>query len=410
MATPIKRIEKDFFLKYIYDEQVQVRFSKGKSQFTMVLEKPAKEEMQFWTNRNVYDLKEGQKINIMFDFQGQIISFPVELISCRDRILITKNPEFLYKDLDRSYSRVSAPPDLQVRFTFTNDRYSLSYPKVNEFEPVDEDTIMKSYDPANLNDLVSQMEILIRRFATGYKLIIFRDSKPSSTEERIISETGKCLYIPKSQENLPIEDPYPKKRLITEDMFKSFLETKELYVKNTNDAYNRFLKKKLEKGIRSDLWMPILFQEYVIGYIRVWIDRNGMPPLSFGVLDNMYQFAKILAYSLKINKYFDSGKISNDPFDGRIIDISASGLLFSYPVSSLAANLLPETQLTVELKTPNRTVNNKAKVVRTFKDKVREYFGCTFIDTQPEDLRFLFEYIYGKPFTDKDAAFLFGNV
>jgi hypothetical protein len=28
----------------------------------------------------------------------------------------------------------------------------------------------------------------------------------------------------------------------------------------------------------------------------------------------------------------------------------------------------------------------------------------------PEDLRFLFEYIYGKPFSDADAAFLSGQV
>jgi hypothetical protein len=28
----------------------------------------------------------------------------------------------------------------------------------------------------------------------------------------------------------------------------------------------------------------------------------------------------------------------------------------------------------------------------------------------PEDLRFLFEFIYGKPFTDSDAAFLTGQV
>ena len=410
MATPIKRIEKDFFLKYIYDEQVQVRFSKGRSQVTMVLEKPAKEEMQFWTNRNVYDLKEGEKITIMFDFRGQIISFPAELISYRDRTLIAKNPEFIYTNLDRSYSRVSAPSDLEVRFSFTNDRYSLSFPRVNDFEAVDEETIMKNYDLANLNDLVSQMEILIRRFATGYKLTIFKDSIPFSTEERVIAATGKCLYLPQATENFPIEDPYPKKRLITEDIFKSFLRNSEVNFHNVDDAYNKFFTKKQEKGISSDLWMPILFQEYVIGYIRVWVDKQGKAPLSFGVLDSMYQFAKILAYSLKVNRYFDSGKVNNDPFDGKIIDISASGLLFSYPISRLDAALLPETQLTVELKTPKRTIKNKAKVVRSFKDKLREYYGCNFLDTKPEDLRFLFEFIYGKPFTDKDAAFLIGNV
>jgi hypothetical protein len=55
-------------------------------------------------------------------------------------------------------------------------------------------------------------------------------------------------------------------------------------------------------------------------------------------------------------------------------------------------------------------VNAKAKIVRRYKDNVQGYFGCRFMDMAPEDLRFLFEYIYGKTFTDDDAAFLTGQV
>jgi hypothetical protein len=32
------------------------------------------------------------------------------------------------------------------------------------------------------------------------------------------------------------------------------------------------------------------------------------------------------------------------------------------------------------------------------------------MDMEPEDMRFLFEYIYGKPFTDTEAEFLSGQV
>jgi hypothetical protein len=38
------------------------------------------------------------------------------------------------------------------------------------------------------------------------------------------------------------------------------------------------------------------------------------------------------------------------------------------------------------------------------------YFGCRFTSIEPEDLRFLFEYIYGRPFTDQDASFIAGKV
>jgi c-di-GMP-binding flagellar brake protein YcgR len=148
----------------------------------------------------------------------------------------------------------------------------------------------------------------------------------------------------------------------------------------------------------------------VIGYIHIWIGRERKPPFDYGVIDTLYQFAKILANSLKLNGYFESGKLRNDPFDGRIIDISASGLLFSYPNSVLASTLLPDNELSVILRTPRRTVRAKARIVRRYKDNIQGYFGCRFLDMEPEDLRFLFEYIYGKPFTDTDAAFLTGQV
>jgi hypothetical protein len=156
--------------------------------------------------------------------------------------------------------------------------------------------------------------------------------------------------------------------------------------------------------------VPILFQEYVVGYIHLWISNEGMMPFDYAVIDSMFQFSKILAYSLKLNGYFESGKLKNDPFEGKIIDISASGLLFTYPNSTFANTLMPDSELTIRLKTDRRTINAKAKIVRRYKDNIQGYFGCCFLDMEPEDLRFLFEFIYGKTFTDADAAFLSGQV
>jgi hypothetical protein len=329
----------------------------------------------------------------MFDYRGQVIIFAVEVTSIKDDHIITEEPEFLYKNLDRSFSRVSTPPDLQVQFTFLGDRYSLSYPKTGEYEREEKGELIKSLDPKNLSGLVDQMAAWIRGYASGYKLIIFKDTKPSSNEEHLVAETGKTLYIPSTQATFPKEDPYPKKRLITEDIFKRYLESTGVDLQFVNDAYARFLKQKFDGGIISDLWVPVLFQEYVIGYIHIWINKEGKPPFDYGVIDTLSQFAKILANSLKMNGYFESGKLKNDPFEGKIIDISASGLLFAYPNSVFSSTLLPDNELTVLLKTSRRTVNSKARIVRRYKDNVQGYFGCRFLEMEPEDLRFLFEYI-----------------
>jgi len=410
MATPIKRIEKDFLLKVLYDEQIPVMYIKAKTQYILMVEKPTKGQMFFKSDRPIEGMKGRKKLDLMFDYRGQVIIFSVEILEYRDDHIVTKEPDALYKNLDRSFSRVSTPTDLQVQFTFLGDRYSLTYPKVTEYDALNPSDLITNSNPKNLSGLVAQMALSIKNFATSYKLVIFKDVKPTSTEERLLAETGKALFIPSTLGPLPADDPYPKKRLITEGIFHRYLESTGVDLKYVNDACTRFIEQKHKAGILSDLWVPILFQEYVVGYVHIWISKEGMLPLDYAVIDNMYQFSKILAYSLKLNGYFESGKLKNEPFEGKIIDISASGLLFTYPNSAFANTLMPDSELAVKLITNRRTVNAKAKIVRRYKDNIQGYFGCRFVDLEPEDLRFLFEYIYGKTFTDADAAFLSGQV
>ena len=410
MATPVKRIEKEFHLKVLYDEQIPVMYLVSRTQYILMVEKPTKGQMFFKADRPIKGLKPGKKIDLMFDYRGQVIIFTALIISVNDEYITAEEPEYLFKNLDRSFSRVAIPTDLQVQFTFMGDRYSLSYPKVTEFEKLEASDFMKSYDPSNLSGLIEQMSVWIKSYASDYKLILFKNSKPTTHEGRLLSETGKSFYIPSTLGPLPAEDPYPKKRLITEDIFKRYLESCGINPKFLDDACARFIEKKHEKGIYSDLWVPVLFQEYVVGYIHIWIDKEGMPPLNYSMIDTVHQFSKILAYSLKINGYFESGKVKNEPFEGKIIDISASGFLFAYPLSALSSKLLLDSELSVQLKAERRAVNTNAKIVRSYKDNTQGYFGCRFVNIEPEDLRFLFEYIYGKHFTDKDAAFLTGQV
>ena len=410
MATPIKRIEKDFLLKILYDEQIPVMYLQAKTQYILIVEKPTKGQLFFKSDRPIEGLKTRKKIDLLFDYRGQVIIFSVEIVDFRDTHIIALEPEFLYKNLDRSFSRVSTPTELQVQLSFLGDRYSLSYPKVSEYETLDQNDLIKTVDPKNLSGVVDQMAVWIKNYASGYKLVIFRDVKPTSTEERLVAETGKALFLATTWGPFPAEDPYPKKQLVTEDIFKRYLESTGVDTQYLNDACARFIEQKYKSGIYSDLWTPLLFQEYVVGYVHIWINKEGVLPFDIAIIDSLFQYAKILAFSLKLNGYFESGKLKNDPFEGKIIDISASGLLFAYPNSPLSVTLMPENELSVKLKTEHRTVSTKAKIVRRYKDNTQGYFGCRFMEMEPEDLRFLFEYIYGKTFSDSDAAFISGQV
>ncbi|MCL2176166.1 MAG: PilZ domain-containing protein [Treponema sp.] len=411
MATPVGRIEKEFLFKALFEEKLPIMYIKDRNEHSLFLDQRVTEELVLRFNKPLGKLKIHSKMPLLFNYHGQVVDFHAEIIAQKENLIFCKTPDTLYKNLDRNYLRVDTPSDLKILFTFRGDRYNLLFPRVTEYETVGISELGKNVDPHNLSGLVKQITLSLKNYADGYKIVNFKDKKPDTIEERIVSETGKTLFIPSTSEHLPIADPYPKKRIITEELFRRYLETTGVGSKFLDDTMARFLKHKTDDGFLSDAWVPILFHEYVIGYIHIWINKEGRPPFDFSVLDNIYQFAKVLAFSLKENGYFDHGRMENEAFEGRVLDISASGLLFAYPLgSSLMSTLLIDAELTVTIEAPYRTISVIAKIVRKFKDKTAGYFGCRFINIAPEDTRFLFEHLYGRQIDSKDTAFLAGQV
>ncbi|MCL2230655.1 MAG: PilZ domain-containing protein [Treponema sp.] len=411
MATPVGRIEKEFLFKALFDEQLPIMYIKDRTEFILTLTRPANEELVLRPDRSLGKLKPRSKLALLFDYRGQVIDFNAEIIAQKEELIYCKAPDTLYKNLDRDFLRVDAPSDLNILFTFRGDRYNLTFPKVHEYESVTAEDLIRTMDPKNLSGLIKQIAGMLNNFADGFKIINFKDKKPDSLEERVVAETGKTLFIPSTVGFLPKTDPYPKKRIITEDIFKRYLESTGVGANYLDENISRIFKNKFSDGIYSDAWVPILFHEYVIGYIHIWIDKQGKLPFDFTILDNVYQYAKVLAFSLKENGYFEHGKVQNQPFDGRVLDISASGLLFACPLGSpLLSTLLVDAELTVTIQAENRTINVVERIVRRFKDKSACYFGCRFTNMEPEDTRFLFEHLYGRQLDSSDSAFLSGQV
>ena len=413
MATPVGRIEREYLFKVLYDEQLPIMYLKDRNEYVMTLEHPVREIMTLRPDRSIGRPKLLSRLDLLFRYRGQVVDFSAEIQGLQDELIICKLPDSLYKNLDRNYLRVDTPSDIKILFTFRGDRYKLSLPKLMEYETIDREELIRSLDSHNLSGLIMQITNLLKVHADGYKIVNFKDKKPDAIEERIVSETGKSLFIPSTAGRLPKTDPYPKERIVTEDLFMRYLESTGTGAAYLGEMCTRFIKQKFDDGIYSEAWIPILFQEYVIGYIHIWIDKDDRLPIDFSVIDNVYQYSKVLAFALKENGYFEHGKMENESFEGRVLDISASGLLFAYSHSSvLASTLLVDSELTVTIDAPNRSINVIAKIVRRFKDNSAQYFGCRFINMAPEDTRFLFEHLYGRQLDDPDMAadFLTGQV
>jgi hypothetical protein len=348
-------------------------------------------------------------MELMFDFQGQVISCVIEINTIKDGTITAEVPEFLYKNLDRSYFRIAVPQDLQMRFSFLKARYNLPFPKVSSFEDDPAGDPGKESATQSVSALLERLGAWVKSLGGNYKLVVFKDVEPSTTEERVVAETGKIFYLASTRESLPETDSLFQGRIITVDLFKRYLESTGVDPKYLNDTCKRFVQTKLSKGIFSDVWVPLLFHEYVAGYIRVWNTNGWAPPFDAAALSTLFKYSKDLVYSLKVNGFFEKGRRHNELFVGKVIDISVSGLLFTYPKSSLSSALLVNSHLLIRLVTGKQTIDLNAKIVRRFRDSGESYYGCHFLDTSFENMRYLFEYLYGEALSE-DAIFQIGKM
>lgn len=411
MAIAVSRIEKDFFLKAFYDEQTPIVSLRNRNKYTLTLEYPVKGEMHLKSDRPIKGLWPRRKLYLTVLFKDTLLTFPVKIISVKDVHILTEEPKFIYKKLERNYSRIPGPPELQAYFTFQGDSYFLSYPHISQFEDIsDAGDLINRVDIKNLDTLTSQIASWVKEITDGYQLVLFKDVKPATQDERLLAETGKILYLPSTLEPFPIGDPFPKKRLITADIFRHFLENHGVNPEDLDSAVDQYLIKKAHAHIYAEVCVPVLFEGYIVGYLRAWCGERDKRPFSYETLETFHYFASVLAFSLKENGFFESGRHKSSLFEGRIIDISAAGLLFACPLDSPAALLKEKNELSVVLKLQNRSINCNAKVTRLYRDNILIYSGCSLVDMSVEEIRVLFEFLYGRPFASSDTIFLADHV
>jgi hypothetical protein len=408
MATNLKRIEKEFILGSARDDKIPFLLIAGSGEWPCLITDIRPEGISFSHAMPLRLLKRSQVYEFRFIYREQPMAFRSRILEVKDSTLAAEMPEAVYKNLGRRYSRRAPPTELGVSFSFKGDRYELSFPTTREFEPVVEPESDSDFDPHDIRALVREFNERASEFATERAIRMFKDKKPETQEERLIVRTGKIYFLPTSAGGLPAVDPYVTPRIVTRDIFAEFLRYEEVREDLIADELLRFERNKKASGVLSELMIPLLFQEYVIGYVYLVNTQPGKPPFDLPVLETYQQFAKVLAYSLKVNGYFRNAPKKARDFAADVIDISAGGLLFSNSSRDLSTSLLPGSDMELSIKAKGRTVKALATVKRVYRDVARSYFGVEYAQFAPEDFRFLFECLYGRGFTDEDAASIEG--
>ncbi|GHU30373.1 hypothetical protein FACS1894172_03520 [Spirochaetia bacterium] len=406
MATVVKQIEKEFLISMLYSEQIPVRYLRNRTEYVFKVISVVGKEIQFHINQPITGLKPRMKMTLLFTYKNIQFSCSVVTITVTNEYVRTFLPDVIYTNLDRSYARVIPPPVMEVQCYYNEDRYVLPFPQLApENVPI---LPAANHTFKNTNEAFKQLATWIHPFFDNLQVISFRGENFTGTEERLISDLGKIIYLPSIDKGFPRSDS--SGRLVTYDLFKQYLENKGQNASYLDQAIAQLLASKAMEGVICDLWIPMFFLNYVVGCIHLWKMQTDKVPFKESDITILNQYAASLVSTMQSEGYFVAGYINKKLIKCQVIDMSVSGFRIAYPDSSFSSTLKLNGEITVEITCAKRSISVQAKIVRQYRTNVAAFVGCRFLNLKTEDLRFLFEFLYGKQFTNSDDDYLSGSV
>lgn len=403
MGSPISRIEREFILGALDEKKIPVTIHGDRKDGSAVILSTRPEEWieLFSPEKDLERFEPEENLRIFFSYYGHVMTFHSRVLHSGETLKVSY-PDGIHKNLQRKYERVPPPVDCSLSFTVKETRVEMQFPKTEEYDPVDEPEIHGAFDTQDLNQLITTFREEASGFADSTQIVMFRGKDPENLEQRIVARTGKILYLPRMSQGLPRESSSGDSRLLTESYLFPSGRSGEILKELSVEALRDYFKERAVSGADSAICCPILYQQYVVGGIFLETRRDGKPPLDQEALEYVFQFGKILAYSLKVNGYFNKSREVMSQYSTGIVDISASGLLFANPSPALSQALTLYSDLEVLLSLQTREMKIGVRLMRKYSGKNTTYYGLQFLDIRPEDFQFLFDFVYGKSYHEHD--------
>ena len=403
MGNKISRIEKEFIINSLNDKKMPLNVYGNKENIPGILLNCDDSMLEITSRDTSWDqFSPDDNVKIFFAYFGNVMTFITRIIKIDDNLFI-KYPDEIYKNLQRKYIRVVPPAEIQAAFYIENTKIELNFPKSEEYAKVEfQDDLNERY--ASIESLILQFREKVHNMVSGNKIVMFRNREPESIEEKIIVKTTKILYIPSVDEPFPEFDPDMEERIVTRSHFiPSNEEPDGIYFEDLKrDELSKYLKEKKDSGVYAEVYCPILYHEYVIGYIYLTNPTADSGRIDKMVIAYLIEFSKILAYALEKSGYFKKNIKGPKEYRPNIVDISASGLLFTHSSEKFKEIIILYKDTDIHLSFGERKMKIGARIMRKYSEGQNSYYGAQFLEVKPEDLRFLFDFVYGRNITDTD--------
>jgi c-di-GMP-binding flagellar brake protein YcgR len=403
MGIKVGKIVKEFVFKSLVDQEIILEIHGNKKELSGKTEALDESMLDIRVKSgNPLLFQPGEKVRVFFLLQNNYHTFEAEIMEVESGRVKLTHPPSVYKNPQRKFERVPVDKQLIVSFSLKGKKVELNFPKSRRYIEVNEPEKTDKFDSSSIKGLMSEFRDKVEPLVSYQKIKMLRNKYPSSYEERLLADLGKMLYIPSVEEDFPAEDADAEGRIITKADLVRYEEGFETPANVITSKLGNLLYEKKKQRYYSELYCPLLYQDYLVGYIHCINKEERRESISREILDYVYEFAQVLSYALKLNGYFTISNQGEQKLAGQIIDISASGLLFAHPEEGLMTDLLIQTDLEISLKLPGKEIVVSGRVRRKYKDKNWSYFGIQFLKIKPEDVRTLFRLLYGKPYTPGD--------
>jgi len=399
LGIETNRIETEFILKSVLDKEIPVNIQMKKKNIagklvSYNLEKNVKIEL---SEEDIKLFTTNDKIAIYFSYFSHVMNFSVITTEITNNQIVVSYPTKIYKNLSRKYIRVVPPENSKIVFNMKGEKFQLDFPKTEEYNAVDYPEFNTEEFPVNdIQQLVNDFRKKILESVSNVNIITYRKQKPDSIEEKLLAQSGKVLYIPSVNKELPQFLEIENIPIITIDNIDSYIPDANKLLKTSN-------AEKYLKGVHSELYCPILYLEYVVGHIHLQNKGIKQTKIKEDILEYAYQFSKVLAFSLKVSGYFNQGKMEvQEKYENTIVDISASGLLFESNSKKLEKSIFLYSDIKIDLILGSTTIPIISRVMRKFRNGDSIFFGLIFLELDPKDFEYLFSFVYEREITEDD--------
>ena len=399
MGIETNRIESEFILKSIFNKSIPITLNmRGKDVIGKIIN--YKFEKNIVIELSEEDIKlfnKEDKINVYFSYFTLVMNFFATITEIKKNQIIASYPLTIYKNLSRKYTRVAPPENSKVVFSMKGEKFQLDFPKTEEYNSVDfPEFKVEEFAVNNIPQLINDFRKKILESVTHVNIVIYRKQKPESFEEQLLSQSGRVLYIPSVNQEIPSFVEVENVPILTKESIDDYIPDAQKLLKASNTE-------KSNNGVNSELYCPILYFEYVVGYIH--LQNKGIKQIKMkkDVIEFTYQFSKVIAYALKVSGYFDHGKVEvQERYENTIVDISASGLLFESNSNKLKKLILLYADIKIELILGDKIIPINSRVARKFENENTAFFALAFLKMDPKDFEYLFYLVYGREITNKD--------